>query len=331
MTGPCHDVSWLTTARTLAFTDIVDLKLGGRESARRFAKRIDARIKQTVTSSDETGWAIAALGGYGRREMAPQSDVDLLFLVGTGNEDIVAPERTSVLQMLWNAGLKVGHATRNLTECAELAASDPTVATAHIDARHIAGDTRLVAELVTQSLAVLQQDASSFIAWLRADAVRRHQRYGDTVYYLEPNLKLGEGGLRDAQTAKWAATVAFGIGYGLTPSGQERIPARVTRDLETGHDFLLKLRITLHQETGFRGDRLTFEAQEKVAKAIGYTCGTTPDTRRLMQETYRHCQRVFRATQRVLDICDAHTTAAHPSTMTVPLSGPFITQASSPA
>lgn len=320
------DASWLAAARSQIYTDLVDLRLSGYQAALGFARRIDTRLKHAMVPLSEPGWAVLAIGGYGRCELAPQSDVDLLFLINGADETAVAPLRSQVLQLLWDAGLKVGHGTRSLVECATLAAMDPTVATAHADARHLAGDTRLAATLVRQSVADLQRSSANFLSWLRQDLVRRHKRYGDTVYYLEPNLKLGEGGLRDAQSANWAAMVA--LGCAARPSGgtNDPIPTRIVGDLIAGHDFLLKVRAILHLETGFRGDRLTFEAQEKVAKSMGYMRGSVPDTRRLMQETYRHCQRVFRATERILDICEAQTTAARPPTAEVQLPAPFVVQ-----
>jgi [protein-PII] uridylyltransferase len=216
--------------------------------------------------------AIAAVGGYGRAELCPQSDIDLLFLLPykqtPRGEQIVE----FILYMLWDLGLKVGHATRSLVECLRLAREDVTIRTALLESRFLWGDDKLFAELRRRFLAdVVRGTAAEFIAAKLAERNERHKRMGDSRYVLEPNVKEGKGGLRDLHTLFWIAKYVHRV---------EQIEDLVTKGVLTrdeaakfakAQDFLLRTRCHLHYLTNRPEDRLTFDVQTEISQHMGYT------------------------------------------------------------
>ena len=181
------------------------------------------------------GAALAAIGGYGRAELAPRSDVDLLVLHEGpgGSPDPVLREATErLLYLLWDAGLQVGHAVRTLGACLEVAEADHTARTALLDCRHVAGDPVLYRRFETRMLGhVHTRRVEGFVADKLEEWRARHDRFGETVFRLEPDVKNGEGGLRDLQTALWLARVVFHV-TGVTELGRHMLlPPREVADL----------------------------------------------------------------------------------------------------
>ncbi|MBI4260832.1 MAG: [protein-PII] uridylyltransferase, partial [Actinobacteria bacterium] len=181
----------------------------GRWSARRRASFADEALGELWASAGPpAGSALAALGGYGRGELAPRSDLDLLILHG-GRDGAVRDLAERLLYPLWDAGFAVGHAVRTVKEClAEASRLDSL--TALLDARLLAGDEGPFSELRDRILARVRKEGRAFLERLREEAHRRHERHGSAAHLLEPDLKEGAGGLRDVHSVGWAAIVVIG-------------------------------------------------------------------------------------------------------------------------
>jgi len=218
------------------------------------------------------GLALAALGGYGRRETAPHSDVDLLLLrPPSAREDAVRPFAKAFNTLLWDCKLVVGWSVRTPAECARAAEDDHTVRTALLDCRFLAGDEKVYSQLADQVLReLLTHAADRFIADKSAELRERRLKYGDSIYLLEPNIKVGEGGLRDLEAALWIAQARYRT-RGLRALLKEAVlPASEVNLLTSARDFLMRIRNHLHTLRGRKEDRLTFDLQDQVATFLGY-------------------------------------------------------------
>ena len=246
-------------------------------------------------------YAIIALGGYGREEQCIHSDVDLLFLF----EKAVPAEAENLIQEmvypLWDIGLEVGYATRSLKECLRLAGEDFEVLTPILDARFICGSSLVYSTLKDQMRQkIIRKKSRPIIDWLIQNNNMRHAHFGDSAYLLEPNLKEGQGGLRDYHTMLWIARIEFNI--------------KLPRDLEyfglLSHDdfqtlsrsiaFIWNVRNRIHFICGRKCDQLHFENQIRLARALKYkeTKGQQPVERFLgdlhgQMESLKHLHLVF--------------------------------------
>src|SRR5579875_1250162 len=216
--------------------------------------------------------AVFARGGYGRAELNPCSDIDLLFLHEWKPGPYVEIVAETILHALWDAGLAVGHAVRNVRECVRIADSDLKEKTALLDCRYLAGDGRLLEDF-NQALNddILNRNQGKFFKAKLEESRQRQARYGDTIYLLEPQLKEGEGGLRDLHTALWLAKVKYKVG-----SLQELVhKAIITQpemdEVARARDFLWRVRNSLHFLSGRHFDQLTFEYQEDLAPRLGFS------------------------------------------------------------
>ncbi len=216
--------------------------------------------------------AVVAVGGYGRAELAPFSDVDLLFLrpykVRPRGEQIVE----FVLYMLWDLGLKVGHATRSLDECVRLALDDLTIRTALLESRYLWGDDKLAQALRKRFLAeVVKGSEKTFIAAKLAERDQRHKRMGDSRYVLEPNVKEGKGGLRDLHTLFWIAKYIHRVDDVAELVQKGVLTADEATKFAKAQEFLWTVRCHLHYVTGRPEERLTYDVQPSIAARMGYT------------------------------------------------------------
>ncbi|MGY4802532.1 [protein-PII] uridylyltransferase [Teichococcus aerofrigidensis] len=228
-------------------------------------------------ATTEPPFALAATGGYGRGVLGPYSDIDLLFL---SDRPLGPRGRRAVefmLYLLWDLGLKVGHATRSIRECLEDARGDATIQTALLDGRFIAGDLAVFTRFEEEFARARQEwGVGQFLAAKRAERAARHKRYGDSPYLVEPHLKEGRGGLRDVQTMYWLARYAFGARrmpelVGPDSPGGGLLTAREARAFRRAWDFLWTVRFHLHYVTGRAEERLTFDLQPVVGARMGYT------------------------------------------------------------
>jgi [protein-PII] uridylyltransferase len=215
--------------------------------------------------------ALLAVGGYGRAEMAPFSDVDILFLTPYKQTPWGEQVIESMLYALWDTGLKVGQATRSLAEMTRIAKEDLTVRTALLEARYLWGDQDLYAEArAIFYKEVVAGTASQFIADKLAERDARHKRMGDSRYVVEPNIKDGKGGLRDLHTLFWIGKYV----YRVSDIGELVDKGLFTRDelrtFEKAADFLWTVRCHLHDLSRRAEERLTFDVQPELAKRLGY-------------------------------------------------------------
>ena len=215
--------------------------------------------------------ALVAVGGYGRGEMAPHSDIDLAFLTPGKRTAWCEQVIEAVLYYLWDLGLRVGHSTRSLDEMIRMANADFTIRTALLEGRYLWGERALYDEARDRFWSeVVAGSHAKFIAEKLAERERRHKRMGDSRYVVEPNVKDGKGGLRDLQTLYWigkhvhrARTAAELVDTGLFTESEYR-------SFRRAEGFMLAVRCHLHTITGRREDRLTFDLQPEVARRMRY-------------------------------------------------------------
>jgi [protein-PII] uridylyltransferase len=233
-------------------------------------------------------WALVAVGGYGRGELHPCSDIDILLLVAQPPDEAERSQVERLITFLWDIGLEVGHSVRTVAECVQESAADVSVMTTLLEARLLHGDAGLLAAMNTAlSPPGIWPEKEFFEAKLKEQA-DRHLKANDTAYNLEPNVKTGPGGLRDIQTIGWVAKRHFGAESldGLARRGF--ITASELRRLKQAQSFLWKVRFGLHIVTGRREDRLLFDHQLKLAQTFGYEDASyTLAVEQFMQRYYR--------------------------------------------
>ena len=238
----------------------------------------EAALPRTLT--------LAAVGGYGRGELFPHSDVDLLIILPGDPDAGLKSKLEALIGTLWDAGLEPGHGVRTIAECLSEAAKDITVQTSLLEARWLAGSRSLFSEF-TRSMRN-QLDPQAFFRSKRLEQVQRHGKHQDSPYSLEPNLKEAPGGLRDLQAILWVSRTA-GLGENwmeLTARGL--ITAMEARQLGRHQKFLNEIRVRLHYAAGRREDRLLFDYQAGLAAQFGYAdTASKRASEQLMQRYYR--------------------------------------------
>ena len=215
--------------------------------------------------------SIIAIGGYGRGELNPYSDIDLLFLYPSTINPYLKTLTEGILYHLWDLGLTVGFSTRSISDCVKIARSDLTARTALMDTRLIAGDDSFYAEMGD----VLLREATGkgvdgFIREKVLENEERQGKYGSSVYILEPNIKDGEGGLRDIHTALWVSKARFKAGSFRELMKKGVITPKELRFFERSTEFLFRVRNELHYLSGRKNDQMTFDYQEKIATFMGF-------------------------------------------------------------
>jgi [protein-PII] uridylyltransferase len=244
--------------------------------------------------------AVVALGGYGRGELNPSSDIDLLVLYPWKVNPYVETVTEAILYPLWDAGLHVGHAMRNPRECARLAAQDLKVKTAVLDARFVSGDEGLYAEFDARMLdEVWAPNPTKFWKEKLAENTERHARAGHSVYLLQPDLKEGQGGLRDLHTAMWMAKIKYKVRRMRDLVALGVMNEQDIADLDGALDFLWRVRNAMHLLTGAHTDRLTFELQEQLAPALGFGEGRA-GTERFMRTYYGNAATLHRLGEMII-------------------------------
>ncbi|HEU5060748.1 MAG TPA: DUF294 nucleotidyltransferase-like domain-containing protein, partial [Kofleriaceae bacterium] len=263
----------------------------------------------------EVAWremCLVATGGWGRREVCPYSDIDFVLLAPPKLAAAARAAADELLYPLWDAGVKVGHAVREVAATADLARGDLATATALLDARRVIGSPQLFDGLVSATRRAVAPggNPNQFVAMLAAEKEKRHDRFGDSLYLLEPNLKQGIGALRDLSTAIWAARARWSV-TGLPEMVREgNLSARQAAVLGDALDFLLKLRSLVQLHAGRASDQLTFEIQEAVAPLLYPDASAPPGDIRpavapaveaLMRRYYLHARAVVRVADRLLE------------------------------
>ena len=215
--------------------------------------------------------SVVAIGGYGRGELAPLSDVDLLFLLPYKPTPFSEQLVEFMLYMLWDLGIKVGHAVRSVAENIKQAKADMTIRTTLLDARWVWGDQELAAELISAfKKDIIKGTAAPFVHAKLAERDERHAKLGDSRYRLEPNVKEDKGGLRDLHTLYWIAKYIYGVGDVRKLADQGVIDDEAAARFIKAHDFLSTVRCHMHYLTGRTDNRLTFDLQREIAPRLGY-------------------------------------------------------------
>ncbi|MDF2367011.1 [protein-PII] uridylyltransferase [Sneathiella sp.] len=228
-------------------------------------------VYQLSNPTPEEKLSLVAVGGYGRGELAPFSDVDLLFLFPYKQTSWCEQVIEFVLYMLWDLGLKVGHSTRTVDECIRLSKKDTTIQTALLEARYVWGDQDMFKEMYRKYMKdVVSGHSREFIEAKLQERKERHDRFGNSRYVVEPNIKEGKGGLRDLQTLFWIAKFLHGttdisklVKLGVFTEKERR---RFTK----ASNFLRSVRCHLHYLTGRPEERITFDVQTELTKRLQY-------------------------------------------------------------
>lgn len=215
---------------------------------------------------------IVATGGYGRGELAPFSDIDLLFLLPYKQTPRVEQVVEYMLYILWDLGLKVGHAVRSVDECIRQSKADFTIRTGILESRYLWGARRLYSELKARfEREVMIGTGPEFVEAKLAERDSRHHKLGDSRYVLEPNLKDGKGGLRDLQTLFWIAKYLYRVESVEELVGKKVLLPEEAMRFAKAQNFLWSARCQLHYLAGRLEDRLTFDVQAEMGRRMGYT------------------------------------------------------------
>jgi [protein-PII] uridylyltransferase len=232
--------------------------------------------------------ALVAVGGYGRGELHPSSDIDIMVLLPKSDSADWQSDIEKFLTFLWDIGLEVGHSVRSIDDCQRESLADISVATTLFEARLLAGPEALFAGMRRALAPDRLWSSQDFYEAKVKEQTERHHRYFDTAYNLEPNVKSSPGGLRDIQTIGWVAKRRFGTDTLDELVAHGFLTREELRKLKAGQSFLWKVRFGLHLLTGRREDRLLFDYQIKLAKLFGYEDASfTLAVEQLMQKYYR--------------------------------------------
>lgn len=286
---------------------------GGELVARQHARTVDGLIGALFCAADAASRAerhapsgrvaLIAIGGYGRGLVGLRSDIDVLFLCDDPGDRHVASLAEGLLYPLWDIGLDIGHAVRGIDETLELAREDLSTATTLLDMRRVAGNKSILEDLERKSRRmVFEVGLERFLAQLEEDRQARHERFGGSLYLLEPEVKLGCGGLRDLDIAGWAAKARWGAGATDTASLVKNgaLLHREVEEIVRSKEMLWRVRNLLHLRAGRRQDRLTFEDQEEIAVQLGFVPGVTLAVEQFMQAYYRHARVVQQTAERMV-------------------------------
>jgi len=262
------------------------------------------RLRQNVDAALTEAWhavgmpeqhALVAVGGYGRGELFPHSDIDLLILLDAPPDDALRGTLETLVTLLWDLGLDIGHSIRTVDECISESAADITIQTALLEARLVQGNRRLFQTLQRRYRA--QMDAPAFFQAKTLEMRQRHVKYEDTPYSLEPNCKESPGGLRDLQVILWLAKAArLGKSWrGLAKRGL--ITETEARQLTNCERATKEVRIQLHVLAGRREDRLVFDLQAPIAETFGFK--NVSGSRDAQRAEEKMMQRYYRAAKAV--------------------------------
>jgi [protein-PII] uridylyltransferase len=282
----------------------------GRRAALGRAALVDAVVAGLCASfispqlKGPEGFCLVALGGYGRRELFPHSDVDLLFLSADGRAEKSCREGVATLvRTLWDLRLRLGHSTRTLSECARLDRDNLEFNIALLDSRYLAGDPWLFARLHDDLIPhLVGRDGAELVRGCVDMTRHRHEKHGDTIYHLEPNLKEAPGGFRDYQVACWLALIAGLDKQARWVRPEEHWPAALATQSRGAVEFLSTARCFLHYHFERDGNQLTYECQELAASwGIGGQVGQALPATDWMRTYFLHARAVQRLTHRMVE------------------------------
>src|SRR5438128_2378691 len=285
---------------------------GGREICARRGELVDVILRHVFAAAanavgrSETSLALIALGGYGRGELNPFSDVDVMLLHGDAAGKVspyVEEMAQQILYLLWDIGFKVGHSTRSMKEALTQANRDMLTKTAMLESRFLAGDRTLAHEFRDQFRAkCVAGSEREYVEMRMRDQETRHRKFGDSVYMQEPNLKNGCGGLRDYQNLLWMSYFKEGALTTTHLVGRDWLSESDQRRIEMAYDFLLRLRTDLHYFSKRAADVLHLNLQEEIARRLRYReKNGQRASEALMRDYYEHTRNIFRVTERITE------------------------------
>ncbi len=282
-----------------AYTDLVDGLIAGR-----YRNAVRKGGEDFILTGSQH-CCLVALGGYGRRELAPHSDIDLMFLFRPEADRMVPELVRRVLHPLWDVGLQVGHSVRTIQDCIELAATDLTIRTALMEARFLAGSPELFQEFHGKYFRkVVSKGADAYLERKLAERWREYEKFGETVYLLEPNVKKSKGGLRDLHMLQWAGMARFHAPTIRELSDRGLISREDYAALCDAREFLWRVRAFMHFRAGMAQEILTFDEQVWLAEKFGFR--DKPNllaVEQFMQQYYRHTMGLHERCMRFVDRC----------------------------
>jgi len=286
----------------------------GQESVRTHARLMDDIIfSLTRLIADDadrarlepTALVVTALGGYGRGELHPLSDIDLMVVYDGEQSPYVQRMMQELLYSLWDLGLQVGHSLRSLDDCVAMARTDFPSRTSMQEARFLAGDRRLFGrfrKVLREN--VYRRDFAQFLETTLAERDQRYRRYGASPYIGEPNVKESAGGLRDVHTAMWLGAAKFGARTLRELSDKGLITPREQAATDAALTFLWRVRNELHFFSGHKNDVLSRDLQPRIAKNLGYENDETSlGVERFMRDYYLHARAIHRVSRRLIARC----------------------------
>jgi [protein-PII] uridylyltransferase len=282
-----------------ATTDLVDGLIVGRY---RTAARTGG---EALTTAGFQHCCLVAIGGYGRRELAPHSDIDLMFLFHQDAAQVIPELVKQVLHPLWDSGFQVGHSVRTIQDCIDLGLADLTVRTSMMEARFLAGSPELFQQFHARYVRkVVSSGFDGYLEQKVAERQREYQKFGETVYLLEPNVKKSKGGLRDLHLLQWIGSARFQAPTVRELSDRGILSQADYRAIKEAREFLLRVRSFLHIRAGMAQEILTFDEQVWLAKHWGFA--DQPHllaVEQFMQQYYRHTMGLHAALMRFVERC----------------------------
>lgn len=282
----------------------------GRAAALERASLIDALLTELYRdhlapkAAASSNYCLVALGGFGRRELFPQSDIDLLFLAPDEAARDAWRERVATFsRSLWDLGLRVGSSARALAECGELHRDNLEFSVSLLDCRWVAGDQKLFARLRDETVPrLVAREHQDMVRDLVEMTRRRHEKYDHTIFHLEPNIKEAPGGLRDYQVSRWLEIIRQLKQQSKWEDPEELWPPASRAEGRAAFDYLAATRAFLHYHQGRDDNHLTYELQDEAA-ALGIGCrpGETLPAAEWMRHYFRHARSIDRRCDQLLD------------------------------
>jgi len=288
---------------------------GGREVIQSQTSLIDEVIRHVLLSMIRLekykatpvleDFCLIAVGGYGRGELNPLSDIDLLFLLPPQPKPLTEAFIQDTLSVLWGFGMEIGHSSRTIKDCVKLAKEDLTIKTSMIETRFLMGDQILYGRFTSSiNKNVLQKGVKKF---LNSKLKEKYTRYGNTegvVCHPEPDIKNGPGGLRDYHNALWATAVRFGVHSFREIGGSQVISPQEIESLYNSIDFTLRVRNELHYLTEKKTDILSRDIQQSLAKNLGYLASFDgKPVEDFMRDYYLHATNIYNFSENLFEHC----------------------------
>jgi [protein-PII] uridylyltransferase len=282
---------------------------GGREIVRQTTALTDELIQNLYAAAaadlDNRGSqdnALIALGGYGRGHLNPRSDIDIMFFYSWRGREYSERISERILYVMWDLGLDVGYSVRAARDCLEMAEKDITARTALLDSRFLTGNRSTFQDYEKQVLnKVLNWNSRKYLLEKTEENNRRLTKYGASIYMLEPNIKEGEGGLRDLHTALWMAQIKFKARSMRELILKGVLSEKEGREFDLAFDYLWRIRNELHYLSNGKNEQLRFEQQEKIARFLGYRDSKKAlAVEQFMQDYYAHANHVELISSRLM-------------------------------